>query len=158
MQLRMHAKAGNKRQLTWPASDRVFFAFCCLRSQVLLMYLRSPYSPLFCLVLCFLPLPLWWLRRTKTTVLKLLRTTGCHYFRGQQKRWPRWFWSLFFFFPSADAFCGDDEGDGDEGVLCWLSSRPCLCVFLLSTVSLSALSLVTLLFFFHLFLIFFSLF
>jgi hypothetical protein len=43
-------------------------------------------------------------------------------------------------------------------VLCWLSSRPCLCVFLLSTVSLSALSLVTLLFFFHLFLIFFSLF
>jgi hypothetical protein len=38
--------------------------------------------------------------------------------------------SLFLFFPSADiALCGDDEGDGDENVLCWLSSRPCLCVF-----------------------------
>jgi len=40
----------------------------------------------------------------------------------------------FFFLPSADALCGDDEGDGDENVLCWLSSRPCLCVFLLLTV------------------------
>jgi len=40
-----------------------------------------------------------------------------------------------FFFPSADALCGDDEGGGDENVLCWLSSRPCLCVFLLLTVA-----------------------
>jgi len=38
-------------------------------------------------------------------------------------------WSLFLFFPSVDALCGDDEGDGDENVLCWLSSRPCLCFF-----------------------------
>ena len=44
-------------------------------------------------------------------------------------------WSLFLFFPSVDALCGDDEGDGDENVLCWLSSRPCLCFFLLLTVA-----------------------
>jgi len=44
-------------------------------------------------------------------------------------------WSLFLFFPSADALCGDDEGDDDENVQCWLSSRPCLCVFLLLTVA-----------------------
>jgi len=43
--------------------------------------------------------------------------------------------SLFLFFPSADALCGDDEGDDDENVLCWLSSRPYLCVFLLLTVA-----------------------
>jgi hypothetical protein len=43
---------------------------------------------------------------------------------------PRRFWSLFVFSPSADAFSRDDEGDGDEGVLCWWSCRPCLCVFL----------------------------
>ena len=45
------------------------------------------------------------------------------------------------------ALCGDDEGDGDENVLCWLSSHPCLCVFsafdsgvLLSSFFLSFLS------------------
>ena len=89
-------------------------------------------------------------------MLKLLRTAGCHCFWGQRKRWSRWFWSLFFFFPSADALCGDDEGDGDEGVLCWLSSRPCLYVFLLPIVSLSALSLVTLPSFLLFFCLFFS--
>jgi len=52
----------------------------------------------------------------KTTVLKLLRIADGHCFWGQRKRWPRWFWSLFFFFPSPNALCGDDEGDGDEGV------------------------------------------
>jgi len=36
---------------------------------------------------------------------------------------------LFVFSPSADAFSRDDEDDGDEGVLCWWSCRPCLCVF-----------------------------
>jgi hypothetical protein len=30
---------------------------------------------------------------------------------------PRRFWSLFVFSHSADAFSGDDEDDGDEGVL-----------------------------------------
>jgi len=42
---------------------------------------------------------------------------------------PRRFWSLFVFSPSADAFSRDDEDDGDEGVLCLWSCRPCLCVF-----------------------------
>ena len=33
--------------------------------------------------------------------------------------------SFFYFLP----LHGDDEGDGNESVLCWLSSSPCLCVF-----------------------------
>ena len=37
---------------------------------------------------------------------------------------------LCSFFPSADAFSWDDEDDGDEGVFCSWSCRPCLCVFL----------------------------
>jgi len=52
-----------------------------------------------------------------------------HFFR-QRKRWPHWFWFLFLFLSSADAFSGDDKDDGDEGMLCWWSCRPCLCVFL----------------------------
>jgi hypothetical protein len=53
-------------------------------------------------------------------------------------------WSLFLFFPSVDALYGDDEGDNDENVLCWLSSRPCLCVFLLLTVAFCFLCLASL--------------
>jgi hypothetical protein len=37
---------------------------------------------------------------------------------------------LYSFYPSVDAFSRDDEDDGDEGMLCWWSCRPCLCVFL----------------------------
>jgi hypothetical protein len=36
----------------------------------------------------------------------------------------------FCFSPSADAFSEDDKDNGDEGVLCWWSCHPCLCVFL----------------------------
>ncbi|KAJ6999994.1 hypothetical protein NC653_010679 [Populus alba x Populus x berolinensis] len=35
-----------------------------------------------------------------------------------RKQWPCNFWSLFVFSPSANAFSGDDEDDGNEGVLC----------------------------------------
>jgi len=37
---------------------------------------------------------------------------------------------LYSFYPSTDAFSRDEEDDGDEGMLCWWSCRPCLCVFL----------------------------
>ena len=40
------------------------------------------------------------------------------------------------FLSFANAFSRDDEGDSDENMLCWLSSRPCLCfIFLLLTVA-----------------------
>jgi len=63
-------------------------------------------------------------------VLKLLRLASGCCFWGQRKQWPRWFWSLFVFSTSANALSGDDKDNGDEGVLCWWSCRPCLCVFL----------------------------
>jgi len=139
----MHAKARNKKT-AYLVCQRS--GFICLQLPPFVGSSFVSSFPLFSSFLshfmCFISFPLWQLRRTKTTVLKLLRTAGLSLLLGTTKTWPRWFSSLFFFFPSADALCGDDEGDVDEGVLCWLSSRPCLCVFLLSTVSLSALSLV----------------
>ena len=48
MQLRMHAKAGNKRQLTWSAGDALFSVLCCLRSSGVLLCCL-PLSPFFSL-------------------------------------------------------------------------------------------------------------
>jgi len=60
---------------------------------------------------------------------------------------------LCSFSPSTDAFSRDDEDDGDEGVLCWWSCRPCLCVFLaFDSVVLMAFSALTLSRFFLFFL------
>jgi len=46
---------------------------------------------------------------------------------------PSVIFSFFLMLPLSFSYClplrGDDEGDGDESVLCWLSSRPCLCIF-----------------------------
>ena len=48
MQLRMHAKAGNKRQLTWSAGDALFSVLRCLRSSGILLCCL-PLSPFFSL-------------------------------------------------------------------------------------------------------------
>jgi len=48
MQLRMHAKSGNKRQLTWSAGDALFSVLRCLRSSSVLLCCL-PLSPFFSL-------------------------------------------------------------------------------------------------------------
>jgi len=74
MQLRMHAKAGNKRQLTWSASDALFSVLrclsssgvllCCLPLSLFFSLFSSLLFPFFSVLLSFS-----WklaLRRTKT--------------------------------------------------------------------------------------------
>lgn len=139
MQLRMHAKAGNKRQLTWSAGDALFSVLRCLRSSGVLLCCL-PLSPFFSLFSSLL-FPFFSVLLSFSWKLALRRTDEddrCWSFcaqpmvaasRDSETDRPRRFWSLFVFSPSADAFSRDDEDDGDEGVLCWWSCRPCLCVF-----------------------------
>jgi len=138
MQLRMHAKAGNKRQLTWSAGDALFFnpllpAFVW-RSPVLLasisFLLPVFFSSLF-LLLCsaFLFLKAGAETDEDDRCWSFCAQPMVAASRDSETDRPRRFWSLFVFSPSADAFSLDDEDDGDEGVLCWWSCRPCLCVF-----------------------------
>jgi len=151
MQLRMHAKAGNKRQLTWSTGDALFSVLRCLvcwrcpffspplpafvwRSPVLLASF-SFLLPVFFSSLSLLLYPAFLFLKAGTETDEDDR---CWSFCAQPivaASWdsetdrPRRFWSLFVFSPSADAFSRDDEDDGDEGVLCWWSCHPCLCVF-----------------------------
>jgi len=97
---------------------------CCLLLSHFFSLFSSLLFPFFSVLLSFS-----WklaLRRTKTTGAEASALSQRLLLLGKRKRWPRWLWSLFVFSPSTDAFSRDD----DEGVLCWWSCCPCLCVFL----------------------------
>jgi len=98
MQLRMHSKAGNKRQLTWSTGDTLFFqsSVVCVRlafSCVACLFLLS--SPCFLLfsflfsLFSFSFLESWRWDERRWQVLKLLRSTNGCCFWGQRKWWPR---------------------------------------------------------------------
>ena len=157
----MHAKAGNKRQLTWSAGDAFFFspplsAFVW-RSPVLLasfsfllLVFFSSLSLLLCSAFLFLKAGAktdegdrCWSFCTQPMVAASRDSES----DGQAD------FGLCSFSPSTDAFSRDDEDDGNESVLCWWSCRPCLCVFLaFDNVVLMAFSALTLSRFFLFFL------
>jgi len=134
----MHAKAGNKRQLTWSVGDALFFssplpAFVW-HSPVLLAsfsFLLPVFFSSLSLLLCsaFLFLKAGAETDEDDRCWSFCAQPMVAASRDSEIDRPRRFWSLFVFSPSADAFSLDDEDDGDESVLCWWSCRPCLCVF-----------------------------
>jgi len=137
-ELRMHAKVGNKRHLTWSAGDAFFFspplsAFVC-RSPVLL----ASFSFLLPVFFSSLSLLLYSAFLFLKAGAEMDEDDRCWSFcaqpmvaasRDSESDGHAGF-GLCSFSPSADAFSQDDKDDGDEGMLCWWSCRPCLCVFL----------------------------